>query len=30
MNQLKRFNLKDKIQNEIRFSYLGHIGVGLI
>jgi hypothetical protein len=26
----KRFNLKGKIQNEIRFSYLGHLGVGLI
>jgi hypothetical protein len=30
MNQLKRFNLKGQIQNEIGFSYLGHLGVGLI
>jgi hypothetical protein len=27
---LKRFNLKGKIQNEIGFSFLGHLGVGLI
>jgi hypothetical protein len=30
MNQLKSFNLKGQIQNEIEFSYLGHLGVGLI
>jgi hypothetical protein len=30
MSQLKRFNLKSQIQNEIEFSYLGHIGVDLI
>jgi len=30
MNQLKRLNLKGQIQNEIRFSYLGHLGVDLI
>ncbi len=28
--QLKKFNLKGEIQNEIGFSYLGHLGVGLI
>jgi hypothetical protein len=26
----KRFNLKGQIQNEIKSSYLGHLGVGLI
>jgi hypothetical protein len=30
MSQLKRLNLKGQIENEIRFSYLGHLGVGLI
>jgi hypothetical protein len=30
MSQLKRFNLKGQIQNKIGFSYLGHLGVGLI
>jgi hypothetical protein len=30
MNQLNRLNLKGEIQNEIGFSYLGHLGVGLI
>jgi len=30
MNQLKRFNFEGQIQNEIGFSYLGHLGVGLI
>jgi hypothetical protein len=30
MNQLKRLNLKGQIQNEIGFSCLGHLGVGLI
>ncbi len=30
MNQLRRLNVKDQIQNEIGFSYLGHLGVGLI
>jgi hypothetical protein len=30
MNQLKRPNLKGQIQNEIEFSYLVHLGVGLI
>jgi hypothetical protein len=30
MNQLKKFNLKSQIQNEIGFSYLGHLGVRLI
>jgi hypothetical protein len=30
MNQLKRLNLKGQIQNEIGFSYLGHLGVDLI
>jgi hypothetical protein len=30
MNQLKGLNLKGQIQNEIGFSYLGHLGVGLI
>ncbi len=30
MNQLKRFNIKDQIQNEIGFFDLGHEGVGLI
>jgi hypothetical protein len=30
MSQLKRFNLKGQIQNEIGFSYLGHLDVGLI
>jgi hypothetical protein len=30
MNQLKRFNLKGQIQNEIGFPYLGQLGVGLI
>jgi hypothetical protein len=30
MNQLKRLNLNDQIKNEIGFSYLGHLGVGLI
>jgi hypothetical protein len=29
MNQLKRLNRKGQIQNEIRSSYLGHLGVGL-
>jgi hypothetical protein len=26
MSQLKRLNLKGQIQNEIRISYLGHLG----
>jgi len=30
MNQLKSLNLKGQIQNEIGFSYLGHLGVNLI
>jgi hypothetical protein len=30
MSQLKKLNLKGQIQNEIGFSYLGHLGVGLI
>jgi hypothetical protein len=30
MSQLKRFNLKGQIQNEIGVSYLVHLGVGLI
>jgi hypothetical protein len=30
MSQFKRLNLKGQIQNEIGFSYLGHLGVGLI
>jgi len=30
MSQLKKLNLKSQIQNEIGFSYLGHLGVGLI
>jgi hypothetical protein len=30
MIQLKRLNLKSQSQNEIGFSYLGHLGVGLI
>jgi hypothetical protein len=30
MSQLKRFNLKGQIQNEIESSYLGHLGVSLI
>jgi hypothetical protein len=30
MSQLKRFNLKGQIQNEIGYSYLGHLDVGLI
>jgi hypothetical protein len=30
MSQLKRLNLKGQIQNEIGFSYLGHLGVDLI
>jgi hypothetical protein len=30
MRQLKRLNLKSQIQNEIWFSYLNHLGVGLI
>jgi hypothetical protein len=30
MNQLKWFNLKGKIQNKIRFSYLVDLGVNLI
>jgi len=30
MSQVKRFNLKGQIQNEIGFSYIGHLGVGLI
>jgi hypothetical protein len=30
MSQLKRLNLKGQIQNEIEFSYLGHIGGDLI
>jgi hypothetical protein len=30
MSQLKRLNFKGQIQNEIGFSYLGHLGVGLI
>jgi hypothetical protein len=29
MNELKRFNLKGEIQNEIGFSYLGHLGAGI-
>jgi hypothetical protein len=29
MNQLKRLDVKGQIQNEIGFSYLGHLGVGL-
>jgi hypothetical protein len=27
---LGRFNLKGQIQNEIGFSYLGHLGISLI
>jgi hypothetical protein len=27
MNQLKRLDLKGQIQNEIKFSYLGHVSV---
>jgi len=30
MSQLERLNFKGQIQNEIEFSYLGHLGVGLI
>jgi hypothetical protein len=30
MGQLKGFNLKGQIQNEIKASYLGHLGVSLI
>jgi len=30
MNQLKRLNLKGQVQNEIGFTYLGHLGVGFI
>jgi hypothetical protein len=30
MNQLKRFNFKSQIQNEIGSSYLSHLSVGLI
>jgi hypothetical protein len=30
MSQLKRFNLKGQIQNEIGFSYVCHLGVDLI
>jgi hypothetical protein len=30
MSQLRRLNVKDQIQNEIGFSYLGHLSVGLI
>jgi hypothetical protein len=30
MNELKRFNLKGQIHNEIKSSYLGHLSVGLI
>jgi hypothetical protein len=30
VEQFKRLNLKGQIQNEIGFSYLGHLGVGLI
>jgi hypothetical protein len=30
MNQLKMLNLKGQIQNEIGFSYLGHLGAGLV
>jgi len=30
MNQSKWLNLKGQIQNEIGFSHLGHLGVGLI
>jgi len=30
MRELKRLNLKGQIQNEIGFSYLGHLGVSLI
>ncbi len=30
MDQLKRFNFKGQIQNEIGFCYLGHLGVGII
>jgi len=30
MKELKRLNLKGQIQNEMGFSYLGHIGVSLI
>jgi hypothetical protein len=30
MNKLKMLNFKGQIQNEIGFSYLGHLGVGLI
>jgi hypothetical protein len=30
MNQMKRLNLKGRIQNKIGFSYLGHLGVDLI
>jgi hypothetical protein len=30
MGQLKRFNLKGQIQNEIKSSYIGHLGVSLM
>jgi len=30
MNQLTRLSFKGQIQNEIKFSYLGHLGVSLI
>ncbi len=30
ISQMKRLNLKGQIQNEIGFSYLGHLGVSLI
>jgi hypothetical protein len=30
MSQLKKFKLKNQIENEITFSYLGHLGVSLI
>jgi hypothetical protein len=30
MSQLEKLNFKSQIQNEIGFSYLGHLDVGLI
>jgi hypothetical protein len=30
MSQLRRLNLKGQFQNEIGFSYLVHLSVGLI
>jgi hypothetical protein len=30
MSQLKKFKFKGQIQNEIGYSYLGHLNVSLI